>query len=117
MNSTQPRPAAHDDRGEFVAIAGSPYVAYAIHDGPAYLTRVTHDPDGSITLHPMGSAHTRLDLAADAGRWYAERESYAATATHECVALRHSTHPGRRGVGVRRLPHHGRRAQLLPTRP
>jgi hypothetical protein len=83
--SQSPTGAVHDGRGAFVVIGGSPYVAYAAHGGPAYLTRATHDPDGSITLHPVGAPHARLDLAADAGRWYAEREAYAATATHECV--------------------------------
>ncbi|GAA0908091.1 hypothetical protein [Virgisporangium aurantiacum] len=75
MNTAQPHPAAHDDRGEFVVIAGSPYVAYAIHGCPAYLTRATNHPDGSIILRPVGAPHTRLDLAVDAGRWYAEREA------------------------------------------
>lgn len=86
MDSTQPPPAAiPDDRGAFVVIGGSPYVAYATHGGPAYLTRVTRDPDGSITLHPIGAPHARLDLAADAGRWRAEREACAATAEYECA--------------------------------
>lgn len=80
-----PTGATLDDRGAFVVIGGSPYVAYAIHGGPAYLTRAIHHPDGSITLHPVGAPHARLDLAADAGRWRAEREAYAATAEYECT--------------------------------
>jgi hypothetical protein len=77
--------AVHDDRGAFVVIGGSPYVAYAIHGGPAYLTRTTRDPDGSITLQAVGGPHARLDLAVDAGRWRAEREAYAASAEYECA--------------------------------
>ncbi len=86
MPSDNPSPAelAHDDRGAFVAIAASPYVAYAIHGAPAYLTRLTRHPDGVITLRPVGEPFVRLDLAVDAGRWRAEREAYAATAEYEC---------------------------------
>lgn len=86
MDATQPPPnPAPDDHGAFVVIGGSPYVAYAIHGGPAYLTRLTRDPDGVITVRPVGAPHARLDLAVDAGRWRAEREAYAATAEYECV--------------------------------
>lgn len=86
MESTHPRPTApRDDRGAFIIIGGSSYVAYAIHGGPAYLARANHHPDGSLTLHPVGGPHARLDLAADAGRWRAEREAYAATAEYECA--------------------------------
>ncbi|GAA4262781.1 hypothetical protein [Dactylosporangium darangshiense] len=84
MASTPPLPA-QDDRGTFIVIGGSPYVAYATHSGPAYLTRATYDPDGTITLHAVGAPHARLDLAADAGRWRAERDAYAATAGHACA--------------------------------
>ena len=81
MESTMPpTAAAHDERGAFVVIAASRYVAYAIHGGPAHLARYTHDPDGSLTLHPVGKPFARLDLAVDAGRWRADREAYAATA-------------------------------------
>lgn len=85
METTAAPTAVHDDRGTFVVIGGSPYVAYAIYGGPAYLTRVTRHPDGSISLHPVGGPHARLDLAADAGRWRADREAYAATAEYECA--------------------------------
>ena len=86
MESTLPSTAAaHDDRGAFVVIGASPYVAYAVHGTPAYLTRATHNPDGSITLQPVGAPFARLDLAVDAGRWRAEREAYAATAEYECA--------------------------------
>jgi hypothetical protein len=86
MESTMPSTAAaHDDRGAFVVIGASPYVAYAVHGTPAHLTRATHNPDGSITLQPVGAPFARLDLAIDAGRWRAERETYAATAEHECA--------------------------------
>jgi hypothetical protein len=74
----------HDDRGTYVVIGDSPYVAFATHGEPAHLARYTRDPDGSITLHPVGQPFTRLDLAVDAGRWYAERDAYAAAAEHEC---------------------------------
>ena len=74
----------HDDRGAYVIIGASPYVAFAIHGEPAHLARYTRDPDGSITLHPVGQPFTRLDLAVDAGHWYAERHAYADTAEHEC---------------------------------
>lgn len=85
MESTaSPTAAAHDDRGAFVVIGASPYVAYAVHGALAYLTRATRDPDGTIVLHPMGEPFARLDLAVDAGRWRAEREAYAATAEYEC---------------------------------
>ena len=85
MESTMPpTAAAHDERGAFVVIAASRYVAYAIHGGPAHLARYTHDPDGSLTLHPVGKPFARLDLAVDAGRWRADREAYAATAEYEC---------------------------------
>src|SRR6266545_365463 len=74
MESTLPSTAAaHDDRGAFVVIGASPYVAYAVHGTPAYLTRATHNPDGSITLQPVGAPFARLDLAVDAGRWRAQR--------------------------------------------
>ena len=85
METTAAPTAVHDDRGTFVVIGGSPYVAYAIYGGPAYLTRITRHAGGSITLHPVGEPHARLDLAADAGRWRADREAYAATAEHECA--------------------------------
>ena len=86
MESTLPSTAAaHDDRGAFVVIGASPYVAYAVHGTPAHLTRATHNPDGSITLQPVGAPFARLDLAIDAGRWRTEREAYAATAEHECA--------------------------------
>ena len=86
MESTLPSTAAaHDDRGAFVVIGASPYVAYAVHGTPAHLTRATHNPDGSITLRPVGAPFARLDLAIDAGRWRTEREAYAATAEHECA--------------------------------
>ena len=78
-------PADHDDRGWFVVIAASSYVAYAVHGTPAHLARLTRDPDGTLTLHPVGAPFARLDLAVDAGRWRAEREAYAATAEHECA--------------------------------
>nr|BFE56386.1 hypothetical protein GCM10020063_009120 [Dactylosporangium thailandense] len=84
MANTHPFPAS-DDRGAFLIIGGTPYVAYATHGGPAYLTRATYDLDGTITLHPVGAPHARLDLAADAGRWRADRETYAATAEHDCT--------------------------------
>ena len=61
------------------------YVAYAIHGTPAQLARATHERDGTITLHPVGGPHARLDLAIDTGRWRAERDAYAATAEHECA--------------------------------
>src|SRR2546421_5736843 len=86
MESTLPSTAAaHDDRGAFVVIGASPYVAYAVHGTPAHLTRATHNPDGSITLRPVGAPFARLDLAVDAGRWRAEREACAATAEYECA--------------------------------
>jgi hypothetical protein len=86
MKFTQPPPTApRDDRGAFIVIGASPYVAYATHGGPAYLARATGNPDGSLTLHPVGGPHARLDLAADAGRWRAEREANAATAEYECA--------------------------------
>ena len=78
-------PVARDERGRFVLVGGSPYVAYAVHGGPAYLTRATRNPDGSITLHPVDGPHARLDLAVDAGHWRADREAYAATAEYECA--------------------------------
>jgi hypothetical protein len=86
MPSDNPSPVelAHDDQGTFVAIAASSYVAYAIPGTPAHLVRVTCDPDGVIILRPVGEPFARLDLAADAGRWRAEREAYAATAEYEC---------------------------------
>jgi hypothetical protein len=84
----EPTPAAHDDRGTFVVIGASPYVAYAVHGAPAYLTRSTRDPDGTLTLRPVGAPFARLDLAVDAGRWRAEREAYAATAEYECSRCR-----------------------------
>ncbi len=87
MPSDNPSPtaAAPDDRGWFVAIAASPYVAYAVHGAPAHLTRLTREPDGTLTLHPVGGPFARLDLAVDAGRWRAERETYAATAEYTCA--------------------------------
>jgi hypothetical protein len=86
MQSTPtPTAATHDERGWFVVIGASPYVAYAIHGTPAHPTRATHHPDGSITLHPVGAPFARLDLAVHAGRWRAEREAHAATAEHECA--------------------------------
>jgi hypothetical protein len=85
MESTMAPSVARDERGWFVLVGGSPYVAYAVHGGPAYLTRATRNPDGSITLHPVGGPHARLDLAVDAGRWRADREAYAATAEYECA--------------------------------
>jgi hypothetical protein len=85
METTPTPPAATpDERGCFVVIGGS-YVAYAIHGGPAYLTRTIRDADGSITLRPVGAPYACLDVAADAGRWRAEREAYAATAEYECA--------------------------------
>jgi hypothetical protein len=75
---------AHDDRGAFVVIGASPYVAYATCGRPAHLARYTRKPDGSITMQPVGAPLTRLDLAVDAGRWRAEREAYAATTKYEC---------------------------------
>ena len=87
MPSDNPSPttAAHDDHGWFVAIAASPYVAYAVHGAPAHLTRLTREPDGTLTLHPVGGPFARLDLAVNAGRWRAEREAYAATAEYTCA--------------------------------
>jgi len=86
MPSTRPpTTAAHHDRGWFVVIAASPYVAYAIHGTSAHLTRATRHPDGTVTLQPVGEPFTRLDLAVSAGRWRAEREAYAATAEHWCA--------------------------------
>ena len=87
MPSQNPSPTAptHDDRGSFVAIAASPYVAYTVHGAPAHLTRLTRNPDGTLTLHPVGEPFARLDLAVDAGRWRAERETYAATTEHTCA--------------------------------
>jgi hypothetical protein len=84
---TNPPPvqAAHDDRGTFVVIGMSPYVAYAIHGTPAYLTRAAHEQDGTITLRPVGTtSYPRLDLAVDAGRWRAQREAHADSAEYEC---------------------------------
>jgi hypothetical protein len=85
MESTMPSSPGRDERGWFVLVGGSPYVAYAVHGGPAYLARATRNPDGSITLHPVDGTHARLDLAVDAGRWRADREAYAATAEYECA--------------------------------
>jgi len=87
MPSQNPSPTAptHDDRGSFVAIAASPYVAYTVHGAPAQLARLTRNPDGTLTLHPVGEPFARLDLAVDAGRWRAERETYAATTEHTCA--------------------------------
>jgi hypothetical protein len=117
MDSTQPPTmAAHDDRGAFVVIGASPYVAYAVHGAPAYLTRAARDPDGTIVLHPVGEPFTRLDLAVDAGRWHADREAHAATAEHECARCG-TPIKLRRGLGVDGLHHHRRWAELLPTRP
>ncbi len=75
----------HNDRGAYVIIGGSPYVAFATHGEPARLARSTRDPDGSITLHLVGEPFDRLDLAVHAGRWRADREAYANTAEHECA--------------------------------
>jgi hypothetical protein len=50
----------------------------------AHLAATPVTPDGSITPQPVGAPLTRLDLAADAGHWRAEREAYAATAKYEC---------------------------------
>jgi hypothetical protein len=86
MPSEHPaNPAAHDERGWFVVIAASSYVAYSIHGTAAHLARLTRDPDGTITVHPVGEPFARLDLAVDAGRWRAEREAYAATAEYACA--------------------------------
>lgn len=85
MDSTAQPNTVPDDRGSFVVIGGSPYVAYAIHGCPAYLARAVRGPDGSLTLHPVGEPHARLDLAVDTGHWRSEREAYAATAEYECV--------------------------------
>src|SRR5258706_1830016 len=75
--------AAHDERGEFVVVGGWPDVAYTVHGTPAHLARSTRNPDGSITLHPVGAPFARLDLAVDAARWRAEREAYADAAEYE----------------------------------
>ncbi|HLL66443.1 MAG TPA: hypothetical protein VK453_11940, partial [Micromonosporaceae bacterium] len=84
MTSTLPAAAAHEDRGAFVFIGASPYVAYAVHGEPAHLARYTRDPDGSTILHPVGAPFARLDLAVDAGRWRAERKAHARSAEHRC---------------------------------
>jgi hypothetical protein len=81
---TETPPPVHDERGAFVVIAGSAYVAYQIPGRPAQLALYTHGPDGSLTLHPVGGPYARLDLAVDAGRWRADREAYADTAAYLC---------------------------------
>lgn len=77
--------ADHDDRGAYVIIARSGLIALATHGEPARLCRATPNPDGSITLRTVGAAFARLDLAVDAGHWYAEREARANAAQHVCA--------------------------------
>jgi hypothetical protein len=81
---TGPAPPVHDERGAFVVIAASAYVAYHVPGLPARLARYTHGPDGSLTLHPVGGPFARLDLAVDAGRWRADRQAYAQAAPYVC---------------------------------
>ncbi len=77
MSSDNPvNPADHDERGWFVVIAVSSYVAYAVHGAPAHLARITHGPGGTLILHPVGEPFARVDLAVDAGRWHADREPF-----------------------------------------
>lgn len=85
MDFTPPPTVVPDDRGSFVVIGGSTYIAYAVHGCLAYLARATRNPDGSVTLHPVSSSHARLDLAVNTGRWRAERDAHAAGAEYECA--------------------------------
>ncbi len=74
----------HDDRGAYVIIATSGFIAFATNGEPARLCRATPNPDASITLRTVGATFARLDLAVDAGHWYAEREAHANAAAHVC---------------------------------
>ncbi|WP_433616840.1 hypothetical protein ACQP2P_15995 [Dactylosporangium sp. CA-139114] len=84
LPSLTPTLPPRDERGTFVVIAGSSYIAYAVHGEPARLARRTLNPDGSRTLHHVGAPFARLNLAVDGGRWRADHEAYADTAEHEC---------------------------------